>query len=547
MQLDEESLNLFILDLEDDIDKIDNGLLELESNGQEPSLINRIMRAAHNIKGSSGMVGFNKMREITHAIETVMVEVNNHKVKVTRSLISLLLKCMDRIKLLKDQFLKGSVDIEVSDLVEELKKVGLEQDSPKENNEEFRGKKESKTGIPAIRPESVQNVKIKVKVIEGMINQIRELIISQTQLFQMNKSLKKQYIKDPRFKESLEMLEFLGRGIRRLQDELLQSSMTSIEVVFKNFPRMVRDLEVSLNKGINLVIENTDTRLDKNIAEEISNPLIHIIRNSADHGIELSGDRLKSGKAEKGTIRISTLQKGEQIIITVEDDGRGIDEEKVLDSAVKKGLITGEEAKRFTKREAINLIFHPGFSTADKVSEVSGRGVGMDVVLDHIEKINGTIEIESEKGKGTKITLKIPSTMSVIPSILIEINKKVLCLPAVNVDSVLSISPEDIKIEQAKEFINVNDMSIALVRLHNKFGGNPKKYGGKYYIVVVGFVEKKVAILVDRLAGSQRTIVNSLGNFLGKVRNIAGTTILEDGKIGLVLDAADLVSKNYSI
>lgn len=552
MQLDEESLNLFVMDMEEDIYRIDSGLLELEDSGQDPDLINRIMRAAHNIKGSSGMVGFNRMKDITHAIESVMVDVRNDKIKITRSLISLLLKCMDRIKALKDQFLKGNIDIEVADLVEQLRSAGQvesRQETPEKNLPQpvdtAAKKRVKQEEMQAVKADSIQTVKVKVKSIENMVDQINELIIFQTQLHQLNKGLKKQYVKEPGFKESLEMLEYMGRTLRRLQDELMQSKMTSMEVVFRNFPRMIRELEISLNKSINLVIDNSDTRLDRSIAEEISNPLIHIIRNSADHGIEWPEERVKIGKPEKGTIRISTLQKGEQIIISVEDDGKGIDEDKVIESALAKGLITQEEAGRLTKRDALNLIFRPGFSTADKVSDISGRGVGMDVVLTHIEKINGTIEIESEKGKGTRMTLKIPSTMTIVPCVLIEINKKILCLPAVNVDNVITVSAGKSGTKDGNERITVADKGVTLVRLHDKFGGTPVKHGGNYYVIVIGLAEKRVGIIVDRLLGGQRVIVKPLSSFLGKIQNIAGTTILEDGKIGLVLDVADLVTNNY--
>ena len=545
IELDDDMIAMFVSELEEDIEKIDNGLLELENNSEDIDLINSIMRAAHNIKGSSGMVGFTRMKDLTHAVESVMVDIKANKLEVNRSIISLLLDSIDRIKLLKEQFVENSVSAEVSDLVEKLTKARETDNGAKEKtpHEAISIVNNQKVNAPSkVKLENVQNVKINIKSIEGMVNQISDLIIYQSQLVDLNKTLKRQYIKEKKFKHTLQILENVGRDIRTLQDELMQSTMMPMEIVFRNFPRMVRDLETSLNKSMSLMIENADTKLDKSIAEEISNPLIHIIRNSADHGIESLEERIRAGKPERGTIKLSAWQKSEQIIISVEDDGKGIDEEKVLNSAIKKGLISSEEAKKFTKQEAVNLVFHPGFSTAEKVSDISGRGVGMDVVKTHIEKINGTIELKSEKGKGTKITLKIPSTMSIIPCIVTKINNRMLCLPSINVNKVLSITPEDIQNRELKEFIISDDISVPLVRLHNKFGGTPKDFRGNFYVVIVGLVEKRIAILVDRLLGSQKLVVKSLGEYLGKVTNVAGATILENGKVGVVLDIADLVS-----
>lgn len=558
IEITDVTLNLFIMDMEEDIDRIDNGLLVLESNSNDPNIINTIMRAAHNLKGSSSMVGFEQMREITHAMENVMVEIKNSKLKVTRTVISLLFKCLDRIKVLKEEFINGEVKTGVSDLVEQLKNVNqlvTNEEEAVKTSEEMLANKVDKT-IPKAAgtnqdqgklAESVRSVKVRTKTIENMINQISDLTILQTQLRYQIKALMIKHEEKIQLKESLEMIETIGKNIKRLQDELMQLKAIPLEAVLKKFPRMVRDLEMSLNKKIEIIIETGGTMLDQNIAEEITNPLVHIVRNSADHGIEFPEERIKAGKPEKGTIKLNAWQRSGQIIITVEDDGRGIDEEKVLNSAIEKGLVKPEDAERLAKHDIINLIFHPGFSTARQVSEISGRGVGMDVVKNAIEKISGTLEIETEKGKGTKITLRIPSTMSVIPSILTEINGKILCIPSVNVNAVLSISLDKIISTSAKELVVINDTVLDLIRPHYKFGGEPKKHGNMYYIVIVGLAQKRVAILIDRLLGSQKIIVKPLGNYLGKIENIMGTTILENGRIGFVLDVPELIANNYTI
>ncbi|MGE5472662.1 MAG: chemotaxis protein CheA [Ignavibacteriales bacterium] len=552
MELDQESLSLFAEDLEEDIERIDKGLLEIEKTGQEIGVINEIMRAAHNIKGSSAMVGFDRMKKITHAVENVMIDIKNGKTMITPELVTLLLKCMDRVKLLRDKFVLGDTNVEIDDLVEKLKDNQMARDLQVSQREEAVQKQpvptQAQIAVQAVqKADSIQTVKVNLNSIENIMNHISEIVMIQSHVFSLNKNLKRQYNKDSKFIESFGMLEHMDKEIKRLFDEFIQLSMTPIETVFRNFPRMIRDLEIALGKSINLVIENVNSRLDKNIAEEIVRPLIHILRNSADHGIEMPQERLIAGKPERGVIRISTLQKGEQIIITIEDDGKGIDDQKVLATAIKKGIVNEEQAKLLTKREIYNLIFSPSFSTAEKITDISGRGVGMDVVLNSIKKVNGTIDVESEKGRGTKITLKIPSTLSVIPCIVFEINKRILCIPAINVDVVLSMQSELIAKREQGETIDVNDMDIAVVKLYDKFGASAKKNNRKTYAVVCGLAEKRVALVVDRLLGSQKVIIKPMSKIVGKVRNIAGTAILEDGRVALVMDVADIVKSSFVI
>ncbi len=552
MDYDNEMLSLFILDMEDSINMISSGLLSLENNQNNPGIVDEIMRAAHNLKGSSAMMNFNRMKDLTHAVETVMQKIRGNKLQISQSLISLLLSGLDRIQLIRDQIINGNDNVEISDLVEKL------------NNFESGDNSATITETPTASPsnavskalpveiakkmDSQQYIKVNTKILGNLISQINKLILMQTQLLNLNKEL---YFKNPletKLKESSSILTHVGKNIRNIQDELIRTKMTSLDHVVNKFPRMIRDLEIALEKKIELSIEVGNVRLDQNIADEIGNPLMHILRNSADHGIELPTERLKQGKSEKGLVKISATNKSNQITIIVEDDGNGLDEEKILKTAINKGIISEEDSTKLSKQNIINLIFSPGFSTADKVTDVSGRGVGMDVVKTHIEKINGTLEIESEKGRGTKIIIKAPSTMSVLPCTLIEINDTVLCLPSININKVLNIDKRDVNSTSSFNFIIFNGVAIPLIGLHAVFGGQPKEYKGSYYAVVLGLAEKKAAILVDRLLGSQKVIIRPLGSIMGKPPIIAGSTILEDSKIGLVLDIAEIVAvKQFAV
>jgi len=556
--IDPESLSIYISDLEESIENINSALLQLEKNVQDKKNIESIMRFAHNIKGSSSMVGFTKMKELTHAIETIMSDISKDKIKVTSKLISTLLKALDTIINLKNEFKKGNITTDTSNIINELIAVSTQSfgssakdssNTPIKNKEQSSDKKINILQKSDVKIEPVQQVKFNIKSIENMINLTRELTIVEAQLTETLNSMA--VFSDASFtskiNQSVEMIFFMGKSIRLIQDEFMKSKMTPFSILLKNFPRMVRDLENSLNKKINLVIETSGTRLDQNIAEEITNPLIHIVRNSADHGIECPKERIKSNKPEVGTIKIYAYQKSEQIIITIEDDGKGIDEDQILSSAISKGLVSRDEAPSLSKSQIINYIFHPGFSTSKNVTEISGRGVGMDVVKEHIKKVNGTIELSTEKGKGTKIMLRIPSTMTIIPSVISDINGKILCIPAINVVKVLYITPSEIKEKDQTELLIIDGMAVPLIRLHSDIGGNPREYRGKYYAVVIGLAEKKIAILVDKLLKEQKIVVKPFGEILCSLKNLMGTTILEDGKIGFVLNVSNLVSNSYAL
>ena len=554
MEFDQETINLFILDMEDDINRISDGLLSLENNhGDATTIIDTIMRAAHNLKGSSSMMGYNNMKDITHGIESVMQQIRSNKLEISRPIISLLLKCLDRVLLIRDQILAGKGNVEISDLLEELNNIALAKDiknppPPEAPKPLPSNSSENKGPIETIKKsEAQQYIKISTKVLGNLLSQTNKLIIMQTRLSKLNKDLIIKSHAESRLDESLEIITRVGKNIRNIQDELLRTKMTSIDTILNKFPRMIRDLEISLGKKIGLTIESENVKLDQNIADEISNPLMHIIRNSADHGLELPDERLKQGKSEKGLIKVSASNKGNQLTIIVEDDGKGLDEAKILKTAINKGLINEEDADKLSKRNIINLIFSPGFSTADKVTDVSGRGVGMDVVKTHIEKINGTLELNTEKGKGTKIIIKAPSTMSVLPCTMIEINKNVLCLPSININKVLNISKKDIQSNASFDLSSFSSIMTPLANLHSVFGGDPKVYNDTYYAVVLGLAEKRTVILVDRLLGSQKVIIRPLGKLIGKLPFIAGATILDDSRIGLVLDVSEIVTSNSSL
>jgi two-component system chemotaxis sensor kinase CheA len=332
-----------------------------------------------------------------------------------------------------------------------------------------------------------------------------------------------------------------------LQLVAMKLRMIKIAKIFNRYPRLVRDLCKDLNKDVELIIKGEDTEVDKNLIEEINDPLVHLIRNAVDHGVENPEVRIKAGKNPRGKVLLAAEQLGNNIVITIQDDGKGLDVEVIKEKAIAKGLITKEKAKELSKQEAMNLIFLPGFSTAEKVSNVSGRGVGMDVVKTNVAKLRGIINIESEVGKGTKIEIKLPLTLAIISGMIVKANSETLVIPLGSVIEVLRVDPKEIYSIKGKEVIKVRDSVLPLVSvselLKGRMNGRRENNTGWQYVVEVGIAEKRYGIKVDDLIGQQEVVIKSLGSYLGKIDGIAGSTIMGDGTVVMILDIHELFNK----
>jgi len=334
-----------------------------------------------------------------------------------------------------------------------------------------------------------------------------------------------------------------------LQLVVMKTRMVKIGKVFNRYPRVVRDLSKDAKKMIALNLVGEDTELDKTLIEEINDPLIHLIRNSIDHGIELPEVRKSMGKSETGVINLSAEQDGNNIIIAIEDDGKGIDPEVIKEKAVSKGLISKEKAKELSKQEIFNLIFLPGFSTAEKVTNISGRGVGMDVVKTNVAKLRGIINIESTVGKGTIITIKLPLTLAIIQGMIVKVHTEQLVLPLSSVIEVVRVNVNDIYTINQNEVIRIRDSVISLIDVNDLvFHSNGQnKEDNWQYIVVVGVAEKRFGLKVDGLIGQKEVVIKSLGSYLGAIEGIAGSTIMGDGTIVMILDINELINKHAGL
>ncbi len=390
------------------------------------------------------------------------------------------------------------------------------------------------------------SIRVDVERLDELLNFVQELVLGRNRLAQLNTEMQLEFEGSDIARNLAETTRQIDLMTTELQLAVMKTRMIRIGKVFNRFPRLVRDLSKDMNKEIQLNIIGEETELDKTLIEEINDPLVHLVRNSADHGVETPEEREKKGKPRKGTITLSAEHEGNNIIITIEDDGAGIDPEKIKSIAVKKGIISQERADELSKNEIYNLIFAPGFSTAEKVTNVSGRGVGMDVVKTNVGKLRGIINIESEIGKGTKIIIKLPLTLAIIHGLLVEIAGETIVVPLSSVIEVVRVGRDQIYSVNQTDCIKLRDTVHPLIDIDEvlyKKTGKSKEEKESQYIVIIGVAEKRFGLKVDGLIGQKEVVIKSLGNYLGDIDGIAGSTIMGDGKVIMIADVSELVHK----
>ncbi|OCS27716.1 chemotaxis protein CheA [Campylobacter fetus subsp. venerealis CCUG 33872] len=382
-----------------------------------------------------------------------------------------------------------------------------------------------------------QTIRVEVKRLDNLMNLIGELVLGKNRLLKIYDDVEERYEGEKFLEELNQVVSALSLVTTDIQLAVMKTRMLPIAKVFNKFPRMVRDLSRELGKQIDLEISGEETELDKSIVEEIGDPLVHIIRNSCDHGIEDPKDRAQAGKPEKGVIQLKAYNEGNHIVVEIVDDGKGIDPLSVKMKAVERGIITDREADAMSDKEAFALIFKPGFSLAKQVTNVSGRGVGMDVVKTNIEKLNGIIDIDSEVGKGTIMKLKIPLTLAIIQSLLVGSQEEYYAIPLASVKETVRVPVDNIYTIEGKNVLRLRDEVLSLVRLSDLFGVKQVfESGDQTYVVVINVAESKLGIIVDNLIGQEEIVIKSLGNYLQNIRGIAGGTIRGDGKVTLIVD-----------
>lgn len=390
-------------------------------------------------------------------------------------------------------------------------------------------------------------VKVDIARLDELMNLVGELVIDRGRLGQVLREMSERFGNDAALEHLAEITQHLSRLSDDLQEQVMLSRLLPVEHVFNRFPRMVRDLAHRNGKSIRFAMEGEQTGLDRSVIDEIGDPLLHLLRNAVDHGVETPEDRTAAGKPAEATILLSARHEENQIVIEVTDDGRGVNPEKVRAAAVRKELLSAEAAARLSDDEAVNLIFAPGFSTAEKVTDVSGRGVGMDIVRTNIEKINGAVHVSSRVGVGTTFTIKLPLTLAIIRALLVRVGESVFTLPLVSVQETMRIQTEAIHTVQRREVVLVRGQALPLVWLSDVFSrsGRQSERGDAQscYIVAVRTGRTDLGLVVDGLIGEQEVVIKSIGGVLGETEGVAGATILGDGRVSMIVDVPKVVER----
>ena len=387
-----------------------------------------------------------------------------------------------------------------------------------------------------------QTIRVEVKRLDHLMNLIGELVLGKNRLLKIYDDVEERYDGEKFLEELNQVVSSVSMVTTDLQIAVMKTRMLPVSKVFNRFPRLVRDLSRDLSKDIDLVMSGEETELDKSIVEEIGDPLVHMIRNSCDHGVETPEIRKAAGKSSKGTVNLKAYNEGNQIVIEIKDDGAGMDADFLKMKALEKGVITEQEAAQLSDKESYALIFKPGFSTAKNVTNVSGRGVGMDVVKTNIEKLNGIIDIDSEFGSGSTFKLKIPLTLAIMQALLVSAQEEYFAIPLSSVLETVRINIDEVYTIEGKNVLKLRDEVLSLVRLSDMFGVEQVFDSGTHnYVVIIGVAESKLGIIVDGLVGQEEVVIKSMGDYLQGINGIAGATIRGDGGVTLITDVAALM------
>lgn len=571
----DEIISEFVTEAEETLEKIDPMFVELETKGYDKDILNEIFRGMHTLKGAAGFLGFQQIVDVAHRAESIMKRLRDGEIALSRELMDIILKSVDTLRLLIFHIkLKDGIEEDTSDLLRGLDlalemavaggevkaEVKEETETKKEIEELVETKVEEKieekakpSPIPKPLPiveeqvqqitkerEVVSTLRVDVSRIDKVMDLAGEIVLARNRLLNLAAKLDMSYSGDPHVESLLETTGFLDRVTSDLQLAVMKMRMQPIQKVFGKFPRMVRDMSRNLGKDIDLEIFGEDTEVDKTVIENIGDPLVHIIRNSIDHGIESPEEREVRGKPKKGRIIISAYQKGTMIVIEVSDDGKGIDVESVKKKALSKGLITEEEAQRMSDDAAINLIFLPGFSTKEVSTELSGRGVGMDVVRTNVAKLNGYVEVITKKDIGSTFKISLPLTLAILQAMMVRIGGEYYAIPQSMIEETLRVKKSDIKDVTGQRVLTIRGKVLPLFEMSEVLGVRRMSEIDRdnSYVLVATVGDRRFCISVDELLGQEEIVIKTINGIESEECGILGATITGDGKVVLILDLA---------
>ncbi len=665
--INEEELPIFLAEVDEHLQALDDGLIRLERGDVDSDLVQTVFRSAHTIKGMSGMIGHQRMTNLTHAMETALDGVRRNEIQISSPLVNACLGAVDHLRLLRDEVSTSQTcDVDIETILTQLRGlIGGEKESAEamtgSGNQAAAEKdalaiasssepvvkihakidvksmasaarafqlmmalqdvgeirmmdptqaqietakvisdfsavvsttqsleqisavlmrisgiveisidgrlilsnglvvsseeKIENAAVPVVKaPASAVNglsgerrannpfgrrntdmtIRMNVDRLDNLVNLVGELITDRNHLKQIHSRLTRMNSNYDRISETI---LHLGRITDELQEEVMHIRMLPISSVFGKFPRMVHDMSLKVGKKIDIVIRGEKTEMDRSMLEEINDPLIHLVRNSVDHGIESLEERLAAGKSERGTLTLTARHEQGRIIITVEDDGGGIIAEKIRNSAVQKGLITEEAAALLTEEQSIDLMFMAGLSTAQKVTDISGRGVGLDIVNTNIQRINGSIHVDTQPGRGTVFQITLPLTLAIVPALLVNVGSSTFAIPLVMIMETFRLEESAIKYVYQKPVTMLRETVLSLLKLSDVFQlAKEVSQKKNSYVVVVQSGKQRIGLIVDSLVGEEDVVVKPLGGLIGDIPGISSAAILGEGQVALIVD-----------
>jgi len=582
MLTSENLIQVFIIESRENIKNLEQQLIRLEAEPENTALLQGIFRAFHTLKGNSGIVGMTRVEKVAHIVEEILTQIRDGKRNLNPEMVNFFLDSLDQLKTLLNSIEKTGSDSPPPDSEAQPKKKNLQAKISQKKSTAAGGKNKTVepktaldnsrpatareerptqvkaekqiTAIPASKKPKVESppvvdsstikdttIRVDVALLDKLMNMVGELVLSRNQIVQFT-----QQFDNAKFQAASQRLDLCAS---ELQAGIMKTRMQPIHNVFNRFSRVVRDLSQSLNKNIELKLKGLETELDKSIIEGICDPLTHLVRNAIDHGIEDEDTRKKSGKPPKGTLILSAYYKGGQVYVEIIDDGAGINPEKIRKQAVEKGLMTTQQANALSEHDVINLIFRPGFSTASKITGISGRGIGMDVVKTDIEKIGGSVEIHSIPGKGSTVKFKIPLTLAIIPALIVSSGGQRFAIPQINLLELVKLEGEKINnIEHLgdAEVYRLRDNLLPTLRL-NKILQLPSDYNENLEslsLLALCASEVRFCLIVDQILDTEEIVVKSLCKQIKNNIPFIGASIMGDGEVALILDIVRLAEIN---
>lgn len=507
--------------------------LTLEENPSDLDTINKIFRLAHNLKGSAKAVGFDHLGQFAHQYENLLIKIKNGEITVSSSIVSLLLDCNDQIthilNALKTDF---SAQPDCSELLVRLEKPQNQGGTPSTKNTELPPIASKPKDLPKSEVQSDESIRVSLARVEKLLDYVGELVILQSVLKEQSLVAESQSLK--------RTIHQLGKVTKEVQDISMGLRMLPIKSSFQKMQRIVRDTAKALDKEVRLVLVGEETELDKSVLEKINDPLVHLVRNSVDHGIETPEIRSQSGKSPQGQVTLAAYHQGGKLIIEISDDGAGINPEGLRQSAIKKGIV--KSGDHLSEQDCINLIFHPGFSTKQVTTDISGRGVGMDVVRSNLRDLSGDVIIDTEVGRGTTFKIVLPLTLAIIDGMVVRAQKGRFVLPLSHVHESVRVRKEEVRfVTNLGEVLLLRGENIPLYHLPHLLGQlDPIPTTNDQIAVIVRIGDQPMAVVVDDIIGQYQVVVKQLGAEAQRTKGFTGTTILGDGRPALILDVLEL-------